>query len=80
MALFTKAVDIWSLTPEEIANLQPGQYVTAGPQGPKGRFFGCGSTTVVAWAASIPAGGRRREYLSKYAEFGRQARSKEKVS
>lgn len=35
MALFTKAVDIWSLSDDEIARLQPGQYVTAGPEGPK---------------------------------------------
>lgn len=80
MAIFVKTVDIWALTDEQIAELQPGQYVRAGKDGPVGRFFGKGASTVVAWAARIPAGSRRKEYLSKYAEFGRQARSKAKVS
>lgn len=80
MALFTKTVDIWSLSPEEIAKLQPGQYVQAGPQGPKGRFFGHGASTVVAWSARIPAGSRRNGYLAKYAQFGREVRNKGKAA
>lgn len=74
MALFTKTVDIWSMTPEQIAQLQPGQYVRAGKDGPVGRFFGQGSSTVVAWSARIPSGKRRKEYLSAYANLGRKAR------
>lgn len=78
MALFTKTVDIWSLTPEEIAKLQPGQYVTAGPDGTKGRFYGQGGTTVVAWSARVSSGKRRAEYLSKYAAYGREVRNNSK--
>lgn len=76
MARFAKTVDIWSLSPEEIAKLQPGQYVTAGPDGTKGRFYGQGASTVVAWSARVPSGKRRAEYLKKYAEFGRETRKK----
>lgn len=80
MALFVKTVDIWALTDEKIAALQPGQYVRAGKDGPVGRFFGKGASTVVAWAARIPTGARRKEYLSAYARIGRETRNKSKVS
>lgn len=80
MAIFVKTVDIWALTDEQISALQPGQYVRAGKDGPVGRFFGKGASTVVAWAARIPAGSRRKEYLSAYARLGREARNKTKAS
>lgn len=78
MALFVKTVDIWSLTDEQVAALQPGQYVTAGPNGVKGRFYGKGASVVVAWATRIPAGKRRAEYLSKYVAYGRTVRNSAK--
>lgn len=47
---FVKTVDVWTLSPVERAALQPGQHVTAGPAGPRGRFMGEGrGSTVVAW-------------------------------
>lgn len=74
MALFTKTVDIWALTPEEIARLQPGQWVKAGPDGTAGRFFGYGASIVVAWQSRLPKGRRYREFLKRYAAYGKAVR------
>lgn len=76
VARFTKTVDIWSLSPEAIATLQPGQWVKAGPAGTKGRFMGQGASTVVAWADRIPRGKRYFEYLRRYAAIGRETRNR----
>lgn len=69
---YTPAVDIWALTPEQRATLQPGQWVTAGPEGPKGRFWGERQvSTVVAWQGN--ARGRSWVYhaaLRAYAKEG----------
>lgn len=57
MAQYTKAVDIWQLDDVQRAQLQPGQWVYAGEPDNKGRFFGQGRSTVVAWL-----GNARRDY------------------
>lgn len=49
MGRFQKTIDIWALDSAERKLLQPGQYVTAGPDGPRGRFYAEGRSTVVAW-------------------------------
>ena len=51
MVRYIKAPDIWTLTDEQRAKLQPGQWVYAGPFGDTGgRFLGQGrASTVVAW-------------------------------
>ena len=58
---YVKALDIWPLPPKSRAALQVGQWVTAGPNGPKGRYMGQkrGGTDVVAWSGN----GRGRNYL-----------------
>lgn len=76
MCKFTKTVDIWALTEEQIKKLQPGQWVKAGPDGTRGRFFGHGASTVVAWEKRLPRGVRYFEYLTRYAAFGREARAR----
>lgn len=69
---FTKTVDIWALNEVERAKLQPGQWVSAGVDGPRGRFFGEGRSTVVAWEGN--ARGRYVSYMATMADYGRNAR------
>lgn len=76
MARFEKTVDIWNLSPEALAQLQPGQWVQAGPHGVRGRFMGQGASTVVAWVGRIPRGKRYFPYLRAYAALGREARQR----
>lgn len=56
MARFQRTVDIWSLEPEQIARLQPGQWVTAG--GARGVFCGVrdSGTVVVTLLNRFEAG------------------------
>lgn len=72
MAKFAKTIDIWSLSDHDRIKLQPGQYVTAGPGGAKGRFWGQRqSSTVVAWLDN--SRGRGADYhkaLRDYAKAG----------
>ena len=50
MARFVRTLDVWQLDASQRAKLQPGQWVTAGPNGPKGRFLGeAPRSTVCAW-------------------------------
>lgn len=72
MARFTKTVDIWTLDDAQRAQLQPGQWVQAGEDGPKGRFFGQGRSTVCAWLGNA----RRdyRGYMNFMAGYGRNVR------
>lgn len=72
MAKFVKTVDIWALSSEERAKLQPGQRVTAGEDGPRGRFYGEGSSTVVAWDGN--ARGRGAAYQRALADYGATVR------
>lgn len=60
MSRFTRTVDIWALSPEERAKLQPGQWVKAGDRqdASKGRFWGERSaSTVVAWSGNAKGRG-----------------------
>lgn len=79
MRPYTKAVDIWAMTDEAIALLQPGQWVYAGDRSQMGRFLGQGATTVVAWASRHPKGKRYRDYLKKYAQYGREVRNRKEA-
>lgn len=51
---YAPALDIWPLPPRARAALQPGQWVTAGPNGPRGRYLGQtrSGSDVVAWAGN----------------------------
>jgi hypothetical protein len=49
---FQKTIDIWSLDSVERANLQPGQWITAGENGAVGRWAGqlpASLTAVASW-------------------------------
>jgi hypothetical protein len=71
---FRPMLNIWNLTTEERAALQPGQWVTAGdgPDAPKGRFYGEGRSTVVGWLGN--SRGRYRSYMSAIRDYGRTVR------
>lgn len=77
MAKFTKAVDIWALTDLQRALLPIGQWVTAGPDGPRGRFFGQGRSTVVAWVenARTKRSGGYKAYMASIAAYGKSVRA-----
>lgn len=72
MARFSKAIDIWALSSGERQRLQPGQWVTAGPDGPRGRFYAEGRSTVVAWNGN--ARGRWSAYQRALADYGATVR------
>ncbi len=72
MARFQSTVDVWDLTPKQRARLMPGQWVKAGPAGPKGRYWGQtrGGSDVVAWSQNAKAsrmGWRYHRTLRDYA-------------
>lgn len=69
MPRYTPTVDIWELTREARRALPIGQWVKAGPDGPRGRFYGEGRSTVVAWRDN----GRRdwRGYCAMIRDYGR---------
>lgn len=71
MARFQTCVDIWDLSEDERSRLQVGQWVTAGPGGQKGRFYGHGQTTVVAWLSNARAYRDFRGYLRTIRDYGR---------
>lgn len=73
MAKFKQTVDIWALSSEERQMLQPGQFVTAGPDGPRGRFWGEGRSTVVAWDGN--ARGRYADYNRAVRDYGASIRN-----
>lgn len=74
---YTKALDIWALTPSKISQLQPGQWVYAGEPNNKGRYFGTkeSGSVVVAWHGNTRKGARRAYYraLRDYALVWRPA-------
>lgn len=76
MSKFLPTINIDNLSSEERKALQPGQWVRAGEDGPTGRFFGEGASTVVAWSKRLPKGKRHFEYLKRYAQFGRESRTR----
>lgn len=64
MARFQPRIDIWTLTPDQRAALQPGQHITAGPNNP-GVWMGQkkNGTDVAAWEGNM-RGRNRRDYLA----------------
>lgn len=77
MAKFQPIVNIWALTDEERAKLQPGQWVCAGPDDSpmtRGVFCGvrpCGSV-VVMWMGN--AQGRYQGYRKALMDYARGGR------
>ena len=70
---FTKTIDIWQLTSEERAQLQPGQWVKSGPHGSLGRFYGEGrASTVVAWTGNARGHRNQPGGIAGYHKFMRQ--------
>lgn len=51
MAQYRKTIDIWTLNETERRALQPGQWITAGKDGPIGRYAGqtWGGVDVAQW-------------------------------
>lgn len=69
MARFQSTVNVWALGPEERAELQPGQWITAG--GALGRWVGqTRNSDVAMWLGGVPKGGHHRKFrqLRDYAE------------
>jgi hypothetical protein len=48
---FKPTIDVWALSQVERAAIQPGQWVKAGPNGPRGQYLGQrkSGSDVVAW-------------------------------
>lgn len=67
---YVKTFDIWKLDENQRKRIAIGQWVTAGENGPKGRFYGQGRTTVVAWLDNA----RRdyRSYMANIRDYGRK--------
>ena len=70
---YTKIVNIWAMQDAEIATLQPGQWVEAGPGGNRGQFWGITrtGTVVVAWYQNAKNSGNYKKYnetLRNYAK------------
>ena len=68
---FTKALDIWKLTPAEIARLQPGQWVYAGEPTSKGRYLGVrpSSSVVVGWLGNARNHSPRKSYYRALRDY-----------
>lgn len=72
MARYQKAVNVWTLNPEQRKALQPGQWVYAGDKADKGIWCGQRSSgsDVVAWWRT----GKRRDfrgYVSMMMEYAK---------
>jgi hypothetical protein len=69
MARYTKTVDIWTLDEDQRRRLPIGQWVTAGPDGPKGRWMGQGrGSSVVAWLGNSQKG-RWLQYMRTLRQY-----------
>ncbi len=73
MGRYLPTVDLWSLPADQIATLQRGQWVSAGPlESPLQRGIFCGvrasGSVVVAWMGN--ARGRYREYRRTLMNYG----------
>lgn len=71
MSRFQPTIDIWELDDEQRARLQPGQWVTAGPDGPRGRFLGQGRSTVVGWLGNARGHRSYRDYMRTLRTYAR---------
>lgn len=69
---YAPTIDIHALTDEQRARLPVGQWVTAGPDGPKGRFLGAGRQThVVAWLGNARGSRDYRGYMASLRDYAR---------
>jgi len=66
---FKATFDIWQLTRSERAAIQPGQWITAGPEGPRGQYLGQkpNGIEVVAWREGADQYANKRRALRQYA-------------
>lgn len=69
MAKFQPTLDIWTLDDTQRAALAIGQWVIAGPDGPKGRFLGQGRSTVVAWQGNAKSSKDYRGYQRSLRQY-----------
>jgi hypothetical protein len=73
MARYTATIDIWTLDDAERRRLQVGQWVSAGPLDAtgsnRGRFYGQGFTTAVAWLGNA-RGRDYRNYMRALYQYG----------
>ncbi len=69
--MFFKVIDIWELNDGQRAKLRRGQWVQAGPDGPKGRFYAqTKSTTIVAWLGNARnARDGYRDYMATIRDY-----------
>lgn len=66
---YTKAIDIWKLDSNQRKALPIGQWVYAGEPNNKGRFYGEGRSTVVAWLGN--GKGRWPAYCKALHNYGK---------
>lgn len=72
MPKYAPTIDIWALDEAQRSSLQPGQWVTTGTDGPKGRFLGAGrGTEVVAWLGNARASKDYRGYMATLRDYAR---------
>ena len=66
---FKPTIDVWALAPSERAAIQPGQWITAGPEGPRGQYLGQkpGGSDVVCWNKYASGFAAKRRVLRQYA-------------
>jgi len=70
---YTKVIDIGAMTEQQIRQLQPGQWVYTGTDGPawRGRFWGVkpSGTVVVAWQGNATKSGDWRHYQKQLRSY-----------
>lgn len=73
MAKFTKAVNIWALTPDQTKALPIGQWVYADVPKDKGRFLGVkpSGTVVVAWLGNARNAEDYKAYMRTCRDYAR---------
>lgn len=71
MALYTKAINIWSLTSLQRSKLQPGQWVYAGNPSDKGIWLGVkpSGTEVVAWHGNARSHASYKAYVRSLRDY-----------
>lgn len=70
---YTKAIDIWQLTDDQIRKLQVGQWVFAGNTKNIGRFLGIkkSNTVVVAWQGNASFQESYRGYVQQLLNYAK---------
>ena len=70
---YQPALNIWNLSPEQIKALPIGQWIYAGDPSTKGRFYGQGRSTVIAWHGR--GKGRWAEYCKALHAYGKTVKA-----